>query len=151
MDLKIGEIEYKTGRLDARKQFHVARKIGPAMFSMVAARAKASAEIPEGALSKVSSSATRAEEAVVEVAMVGIFKAVAEAMSIMSEADVDYVINICLSVCERKQQGAWGKVLAANGSMMFEDIDVRTLMRLGLEVIKENLGSFFSAPLEALT
>lgn len=146
MELKISDDHvYAIGKLNARQQFHVARKIGPAVFALTTARAQVMKALPGGMPKDDEAFSKVAEEALGSV-----FKGLAEALAQMSEADVDYLINICMSACQRKQQGGWQNVIAPNGSFMFDDIDVKILLRLTLEVIKENLGSFFAAPLEAI-
>lgn len=126
---------YKTGRLDARKQYHVARKIAPALFSLQSARARV----------RVTPGAESDQE--VEDVLVEITGAVARALSEMKTEDADYIIDTCLSVCERKQAGGWQKVLHSNGHFLFDDLGVTDLIQLSVAVIRENLGSFFAAPL----
>lgn len=148
MEVKIGEHTYRSGRIDARKQFHVARKIGPAYFAMVRARAAAATEMPKAVADAggVPPELSEADVAKVSGLMTGMVASVSEALSQMSEEDADFVINTCLAVCERQAGNGWQKVMAGSGALMFEDIDVRVLIRLSIEVIKENLASFFIDP-----
>lgn len=146
MEMKIGEHEYSVGRLSARQQYHLARKIAPAVFALNSSRADAAKMLPKGLFTETGMDESKFDSSA-EKALALVFGKLADALAGMSEADSDYVINTCLSVCQRKQQGGWQKVMTPNGSMMFEDMDLRTLVQLTLGVIKENLGSFFSAPL----
>lgn len=112
---------YVIGVMDARRQLHVARRLAPVMSSL------ANQPAAEDDLS----------------ARLGLMsKAVAE----MSDVDTDYVINSCLSICQRKNDshnGVMSPVMASNGRMMFEDISLPAMLQLVWAVIEEKLGSFF--------
>lgn len=143
MEVTVGKYTYRTARLDARKQFHVGLKIGPAYAALSVARARASASI----LPVIASEGEEAGDRAATVAMAEVFKVMSEALAAMSEKDLDYILNTCLSVVQRQEGNLWANVIASNGSLMFEkDMDFQVLMRLSMEVIKENLGGFFAAP-----
>ena len=72
-----------------------------------------------------------------------IISPIAEALSRMSDDDTDYVIDACLLVVQRKQGETWQSVVARNGSLMFDDIDLPAMLQLTVAVIQQNLGSFF--------
>lgn len=148
MEFKIGDHTYRTGRLDAMKQFHVGLKIGPAFAALAVAKARAATSLPKLA---EGVEASAAEDAAATVAMAEVFKAMADALATMPEADVNYLLKTCLPVCERLEGTAWAKVMASNGALMFEkETDFKVLLRLVMEVIKENLGGFFAAPWGAM-
>lgn len=152
MEVKIGAFTYRGGRLDARKQFHVGLKIAPAYAALAVARARAAEAMPKPKLvanqePKEGEEEQTEDDAAANVAMAEMFKAMADAFASMSEADVNFILNSCLSVVERQEGTVWGKVIASNGGLMFEkDMDFQVMMRLAMEVIKENLGPFFAAP-----
>lgn len=132
---------YQIGRLDAFRQFHVARRLAPAIWVLGLAGAKADTFANADAEdSKVLG--------ILGESIVGI----ANVISAMSNDDAEYVLRTCLSVCTREQTGAnggttgWARVQAPNGAMMFEDMNNMTVMlQLVFAVIKENLSDFFSA------
>lgn len=129
METEINGQQYRTGKLNAIQQFHVARRLAPALWAMGAAAA--GAELTDlsdaGALMKLGP--------------------VAEALAKMSDADTEYILKTCMSVVARQQGQGWAAVQAQNGSaLMFEDIDLPVMMRLTFVVVQENLGNFFPEP-----
>lgn len=148
MELPIGEKLYRTGKLNAFKQLHVARRVAPVLLSMgkslelilgMAAQKKTEAEGLESKPAKEDISRADAQAIVAVLPL-------AEAFAAMKEEDVDYVINACLSVCELRQGDAWQRVQASNGRLMFDFIDLPVMMELAMAVIKENLVPFFPSP-----
>lgn len=143
MEVTIGKHLYRSARLDARKQFHVGIKIGPAYAALSVARARASAAIQP----VVEAEGEEAGDRAASIAMAEVFKVIAEALAAMSEKDLDFILNACLSVVQRQEGAVWANVMAPNGALMFEkEMNFPILMRLTMEVIKEDLGGFFAAP-----
>ena len=133
-EIKINGIEYVTGTLSAREQLHVARKLAPFLAHVFPA------------LLRLSQQERPAEEGdTVDLAPLIMDAAaipIADVLCKMEEADVDYVVDKCLSVCQRKQKSNWAKVMI-NGQFAFADMKLKVLLELTAEVVKENLGDFF--------
>lgn len=116
--VEVGGQKYRIGRIDARKQFHVARRLAPLLAGMSAGGQG------EGF-----------------AAFIG---PLTDALSGMSDEDVDYVLDVCLGVCQRIQSNGQGAlVIARGGSLMFEDMDMGQMIQLAVKVIQQNLGGFF--------
>lgn len=128
MDLQINGINYRTGRMSAMVQFHVARRLAPILFSLGQAAAKMGEAGPT--------------EAAMEGALFTGFTAVAEGLSKMSDADSEYVMNACLDITARESGGGWAP-LRVRAGLMFQDIDLQAMMKIAMSCIQENLGSFF--------
>ena len=125
--VEINGQSYRIGRLDAKKQFHVARRLAPLLAGLGGAlkgEAKGFAEM---------------------------VSPIAEALAKMSDEDSDYVIDTCLAVVARQQGSDWAGVMARNGGLMFQDIDLPAMLRLAVAVIQHNLGSFFPGGPSTLT
>jgi hypothetical protein len=149
MELEIGGRTYRTGKLNAFKQLHVARRVAPVMMSI-----GKTLEVVLGSIEKQkpvegdgeppvpSKEDLKVEDARAMVAMLPL----AQSMAAMKEEDVDYVLNACLSVCDLKQGDGWQRVQATNGRLMFDFIDLPVMMELAITVIKENLVPFFPSP-----
>lgn len=139
MEVNFENAKYKTGRLDGRTQYHLSRKLGPALL----AYGQAINSLRE----KTKGDAEKSEDAMGDIASV--FAPVADAFAALSEADADYVMGACLFVCEREQEGAWAKVAvkvpveSGYFRLMFQDISSAQMMQMMFAVIKENLESFF--------
>ncbi len=124
---------YRVGKLDAKTQFHVARRLGPAVLAV-------------GAPLLGMLGAERKAETSDLLALAG---PVAQAMALMSDADANYVIDRCMSVVARQQEDRWAPVATATGVFMFQDMEWVTLVRLTVEVLRENLGNFFQTAPDA--
>jgi hypothetical protein len=130
MELDIDAKKYRTGRLTAFQQFHIARKLAPALFALGKAAMK-----DEGQLSSMK-----------DFDVLLAFGPLVEVISKMSEADTEYVLNVCLSTCQRQEGNAWAAVYTIGQRLMFEDIGLQAMLQLTVAVIRENLGNFFPAP-----
>ena len=120
-ELEVGGKRYRIGRLDAKKQFHVARRLGPILAGLGESAGKSADTLPA------------------QIAPI------AGALSKMSDEDVDYVLDACLGVCHRVESiGQYAPVMA-RGGMMFSDIDMGQMVQLAVAVIQGNLRSFFPA------
>lgn len=126
---EINGITYNVGKLNAFDQLHVARKIGPLLSDLFTAFRSN----PDALSDKADM-----EGRLLELAM-GPF---ADGFAKMSKEDVDFVVNTCLAVCDRRQEKGFAKVMA-NGVLHFTDIEIDTLLGLTVSVIWENLGRFF--------
>lgn len=112
------------GKLDVFTQLHITRRLAP----MVAAILSGGKDLTLDTVLTVA--ATK----------------IADSLSNMSDQDMDFVIKACLSVCKRRQvvgdTEAWAPVMP-NGHLAFQDMDIGSMLGLTVNVIQENLGSFF--------
>jgi hypothetical protein len=126
--VEISGQQYRIGRLDAKRQFHVARRLAPLLAGLGGAlkgEAKGFAEM---------------------------VSPIAEALAKMSDEDTDYVLDTCLLVVQRQSGQGWQSVMVKNGGLLFQDIDLPAMLQLTVAVIQQNLGSFFpGGPSSALT
>lgn len=125
-EFTVGEKEYKSGKLSAFQQFHVARKLGPMLAKMAP-----SAQVNGEATSVLS-----------------LMAPMLDALSQASEADCDYVLQRCLSVVQRHQgNNAWAPIWNdAAKRFQFEDIDMVTMLEIAVQVLMDNLGNFTNVP-----
>ena len=132
-EVEIGGTRYRTGRLDAFKQFHLFRKLMPVLSGMGATFAEAEASGSENILEDVKfwSSLGPAATAIAE----------------MSTQDSEFILKTCLQAISRWNGQQWVRITTPNGELMFEDIDMMQMLQLSFEVMKDNLGSFFNVPL----
>lgn len=136
---EIGGHTYAFGKMDARRQFHVARRVGP-LLALMGNVAAAVAHIPASDEAKAENAQN--EEAAGRFLL--FMGPLAEKLQEMSDEDLDYVINACLSVTSRKEGERWAPMMAADGrSFMFQDLALPQLLQLTVESLRENLGNFF--------
>lgn len=142
--LSVSGINYRIGRLDLDSQLNVAARIAPVLIEVVrAAVAVQSAAREAVADGQVFSLADQ----------LGSFSAAAKAFNAMSDEDRITVKRMCLAVITRELPGGtgWAPVLAANGRLMYEDINLFEAITLCKAVIDRNLTSFFSGAGSSLT
>lgn len=127
-EFKIKGHTYRANKICAMDQLHLVRRLAPAVVGVVglAGVKDIKALGPAMLLSKI-----------------GPFL---DALGRMSDDDVEFVTDMCLSVIER-QVGAdrgWQKV-GGSRALQYEDIDLAVMLRLAFEAGKENLAGFFDA------
>lgn len=118
MEFEINGQQYRSGKLNARQQFHVARRLAPVLGGLAAASQGASTDFAH------------------------FLQPIADAIAGMSDADCDYILDTCLGVVQRQQGSAWALILV-NKAQMFDDIDLGVMLQIASKVITENLGGFF--------
>lgn len=72
-----------------------------------------------------------------------------QALSDMSEADLMGVVTKCLVTVQRQDGAMWAAIYSAGG-LMYEDIDMLTMMAIVVRVIVGNVGGFTFASLSNL-
>lgn len=113
---------YCIGALDARSQFHIARRLAPLLGELapIAARADMSA--------------------------MDALPPLANALAKLSDEDADYCIFGLLKVVKRKQVNGlgWGPVCAGS-TLAYHDISMPAMLQLAWHVASANLAGFFAA------
>lgn len=131
-ELELDGVWYRTGKLDAFKQFHLFRKLMPLFSGM--------GETAAAQVARAAQAAGASEELVRWSSLGPVAQAVAE----MSQQDSEFIIKTCLAVCQRKNPvGQWVRLTTNSGELMFEDIDLQVMLSLSFTVIQDNLAPFF--------
>lgn len=129
VEIELGGQRYRTGKLDAFKQFHLFRKLMPILSGM----GESFSVLPDsGEMDQQFWSA---------------MGPAANAIAEMSQVDSEFILKTCLQSVSRWNGNAWARVTAANGELMYDDIDMMEMLQLTVEVLKDNLGNFFNGPL----
>jgi hypothetical protein len=124
----LNDVRYQIGRMEVKDQFHVARKVAPIVaglgrgyaMAVVAARSNSGNTTQDGDLFEA-------------------LTPVADILSKMDDAEVDYVLDKCLSVVAKWNGQSWARLMS-NGHLMFGDLDLSTMVQLVMEVVQSNLG-----------
>lgn len=122
-EVEIEERKYRTGKLDAFKQFHLVRKLMP-LFSGLG---ETFAHMP---------AQTGGDDFWKSLAPI------AQAVSEMSTEDSEWIVKTCLSVVTVWNGRSWTPIMT-NGQLMFDDMEMMAMIQLSFAVIQDNLGSFF--------
>lgn len=122
---------YRVDRLDALKQFHIARRLAPVLTEagpvlLAALKASRGGGLPSD------------EEALL------LFEPMAKAIAALSDQDSETVIQLCMGAVKRKVDTSWAAVMSGK-QMMYSDIELPHLMQLVIAVIQENLANFMPA------
>ncbi len=125
METEIDGHTYKIATIDARSQFHIARRLAPI-------------------LGRIAPLANLGGEAVLP--------ALASAVGELSDEDADYVLFGALKHVSRKQEQGlgWGPVATGN-NIMYSDINMMGMLKLAWEALSFNMAGFFSALPSGLT
>lgn len=146
-EFTINGIEYRSGKLDTFKQLHVSRKIAPLVPKL----------LPVFVAFKQGKKPND-EMAIDDLGLVAqAIQPVTDVLAEMSDQDVEFVFDSCLSAVHRRQGRDWQPIWR-NGVLMFDDIEMPLMIQLTLKVIWDNLGGFIrgllakqtsSSPVEA--
>lgn len=129
-ELELAGTWYRTGKLDAFKQFHLFRKLMPLFSGM-----------GETAATNLAVAANGGDTSASRWSALG---PIANAVADMSQQDSEFIIKTCLAVCQRKNPvGQWVRVTTQQGDLMFDDIDLQVMLQLSFAVIQDNLATFF--------
>lgn len=121
MELELDGHTYRIGKLDARAQFHIVRRLAPVLGELAPAL-----QGGKGGLDALPLIAT--------------------AVAKLSDADADYCIFGLLKVVRRKQPNGlgWGPVATEN-LLMYDDIGMTQMLKLAWEALTFNMSGFFAA------
>jgi hypothetical protein len=124
MEFDLNGIGYKAEKLDAMKQFHIARKLAPVLSEL------APGQNQESQISGLAS-----------------------AISKIGDKEAEFVIYSLLSCVKRKMGHGLGYSKVANeSSLMYDDIDLKAMMHLVWQSLQFNFSDFFGAlPLDLLS
>jgi hypothetical protein len=127
--------EFKLGKIDPFKQFHIVRRLGPILGDLIPVAQKL-----QGTLKESGQNEEQKLQAVAELA-----KPVMNGLSKLSDADANTVLLGLLSSVEVKQMpaGNWAKV-ARDEMLMIQDIDLSTMLQAAGRAFAFNLSSFFA-------
>lgn len=124
-DVEIDGRQYRTGKLDAFKQFHLVRKLMP-LFSGLG-----------------ETYAGMSPEAASEGGFWKSLAPIAQAISEMSTEDSEWILKTCLSAVRVHNGRDYIPITTAQGALMFDDMEMTTMVQLAFTVIQDNLGNFF--------
>lgn len=127
-DFPLGAHTYRTAKMPPLPSFHVARRVIPVLAQM----GLTAAQLENGANAKDA-----------QMTMMQLLGPVAEVVAKMSDDDVNYVIYTCLAHVSRKQSDGRYAPVVKGLQMMFADLTMDDMLGLTIQVLRENVGSFF--------
>ena len=124
-EFEINGVQYRAQTMDARRQFHVARRL--------------SAVLAPSADAIDKSKDDKSVKGGIIAALDGFF----EALSTLPDDQLDYVIDACLDTVSRKDGGAWSPI-RRGGALMY-DLDLYTQGAIIYHVVRGQLDGFFAS------
>ncbi|NEG57961.1 phage tail assembly chaperone [Pantoea agglomerans] len=129
MEFEIKGVNYRTSKLSVFDQLKVSRKLLPVLAGLL------------GDFQALKS-ATQGGD--VYRALETALPKIAESLADMSEEDTNAIILPCLSVVARQNGKVWTPVMSQN-ELMFDDIDLMSMLQIVGRVVGDSLGNFLPA------
>lgn len=135
-DFELGGRQFKLNKINALKQYHIVRRIGPIMGELLPALNK---------ISKIQD--TKKLNADQEFDQIATFASpIMHGISKLSDADSEFVLFSLLASVEMKQtSGNWAKV-ANDNMLMMQDMELPTLLKIAGRAFAFNLSGFLAVP-----
>lgn len=130
MEFEIKGVNYRASKLSVFNQLKVSRKLLPVLAGML------------GDFQGIKSAAQGGD---VYKALEAALPKIAESLADMSEEDTNAIILPCLSVVARQNGKVWTPVMSQN-ELMFDDIDLMSMLQIVGRVVGDSLGNFLPAP-----
>ena len=126
MEFEIKGVKYRTAKLDVFQQLKVSRKLLPVLTGLVSEFSTLKAQAAAGNSGAVLES---------------VLPKITDTLAALPDEDVNAVIHPCLGVVMRQHEKGWVKIFD-QGALMFDDIDLFTMLQLVARVVADSLGNF---------
>ncbi|MDB2181716.1 phage tail assembly chaperone [Citrobacter farmeri] len=137
MEFEIKGVNYRTAKLDVFQQLKVSRKLLPILAGVLADFGSVRAMLPAGGLENANLDA-------LAPVLEKVLPRIAEELAALSEDDTNAIIHPCLAVVVRENGKVWAPVFNS-GQLMFDDIDLFSMLQLVARVVADSLGNFLPA------
>lgn len=124
VEFEINGVQYRASAMDARRQFHVARRLSSVLSPSA------------DAINGVKGGDSKA-------AFVAAVNSFVDAVSKLPDDQLDYVIDACLDTVSRKDGSQWSPI-RRGGAMMY-DLDLYTQGAIVYHVVRGALDGFFAS------
>lgn len=139
-DFEIGGRKFKLNRIDALKQFHLVRRLGPILGDILPVAQK---------LSKLKTDKVSQDEAFEAIVNTGGVTKIMEGFSNLSDEDANKVlIGLCSSVEMQQEHGNWARVAVAD-QLAFHDLELPVILQIAGRAFVYNIAGFFPSALPA--
>ncbi|ECL0730065.1 hypothetical protein FQN67_09735 [Salmonella enterica] len=135
MECSVKGHDYRVAKLSVFDQLKVTRKLLPVLAGMMSDFGSIRSLLP--ADGKIDGAKFDALKPVFET----LLPRIADEMSSLTEDDTNAIIHPCLAMVSRKHMGGWTPVFNS-GQLVFDDIDLLTMLQLVARVVADSLGNF---------
>ncbi|EBA4379609.1 hypothetical protein EC15_11990 [Salmonella enterica subsp. enterica serovar Bareilly str. CFSAN000209] len=140
MECSVKGHDYRVAKLSVFDQLKVTRKLLPVLAGMMSDFGSIRSLLP--ADGKIDGAKFDALKPVFET----LLPRIADELSSLTEDDTNAIIHPCLAVVSRKHMGGWTPVFSS-GQLVFDDIDLLTMLQLVARVVADSLGNFLPVSL----
>ncbi len=129
-EFEVGGVAYKSRKMDAKRSFHVMRRLMPVLVSF------------KDLIPAIKAGGGKVDLASAD--MVGLLESASHAIAGLKDEDCDYILDACLALVQRKgPEGGWHAVWnSAAGMPQYQDITMPAMLQIAMNVIVDALGSF---------
>lgn len=135
MEFTINGVEYRAAKLSVFDQLKVSRKVLPLIAKVIA-----DVSLLKNALKDKEPSSDQ-----IFTTLETVLPKIADVLADMPDESVNAILHPCLKVVSRKSvMGNWTTIFS-EGDLMFDDIDLFTMLGIAARVVGNNLGNFLHA------
>lgn len=136
MEFTINGVGYRAAKLSVFDQLKVSRKVLPLLAKVVS----------DVSLLKNALQEKRADNDAIFKTVETVLPKIADVLAEMPDESVNAILHPCLKVVSRQAPvgNSWVPIFS-DGELMFDDIDLFTMLGIAARVIGDNLGNFFNA------
>ena len=133
MEFEIKGVQYRTRKLSVFDQLKVTRKLLPVLAGIMPDFQSIKEALPVDG--------EKADPQAVYRVLEKALPKIAEKLADMTEEDTNAIIFPCLSVVARQNGKAWAPVMQQS-ELMFDDIDMMSMLQMVGRVVGDSLGNF---------
>lgn len=144
-------VRFRATKLVALKQLNLYRRIAPLLPPMLPLLAELLKSLPAEEASAEETAPCLTMQKVGSVlgnldSLLPLAVPLMEAFAGLSDADAEYILNMCLNTVEREQQDVWHPIWINNRTMFRTELsDITQLLPVVFHVVKGNLANFTGA------
>lgn len=148
MEFEIKGVNYRANKLGVFEQLKVSRKLLPILAGLVSDFGSIKSLLPASGVEELFNP-EEGDKTVNLDRLEPIFNTllprIADELSKLSEDDTNAIIHPCLAVVGRQNGKTWAPVFRS-GELMFDDIDLFSMLQLVARVVADSLGNFLPEP-----
>ncbi|HBR1012757.1 TPA: phage tail assembly chaperone [Klebsiella quasipneumoniae subsp. similipneumoniae] len=146
MECTIKGVNYRANKLGVFEQLKVSRKLLPILAGLMADFSSIKKLLPAGGVKELfPEGGEEGGEAVNLERLQPVFNTllprIADELSKLTEEDTNAIIHPCLAMVVRENGKQWTPVFRS-GELMFDDIDLFSMLQLVARVVADSLGNF---------
>ena len=142
MECTIKGVNYRANKLGVFEQLKVSRKLLPILAGLMADFSSIKNLLPAGGVKELfpeGGEAVNLEQ--LEPVFNTLLPRIADELSKLTEEDTNAIIHPCLAMVVRENGKQWTPVFRS-GELMFDDIDLFSMLQLVARVVADSLGNF---------